>query len=185
MRRKALWWVVFAACILLHAIALSEETNMAFSFNGVMWGMSKEEVRSLLDFEPFQEPTAQTGHSALVYQMLLDDTPCIIQYNFLPSDALYNITIMSPDAEKSFYSRMAETFTSLYSSPLTAKDASMESDDAAAVMIAALMQSSADTDFLGWNADQETVIILSFEPAYKVCYVEMRRYTDYFRFSSD
>ena len=131
MRRKALWWVVFAACILLHAIALSEETNMAFSFNGVMWGMSKEEVRSLLDFEPFQEPTAKTGHSALVYQMLLDDTPCIIQYNFLPSDALYNITIMSPDAEKSFYSRMAETFTSLYSSPLTAKDASMESDDAA------------------------------------------------------
>ena len=92
---------------------------------------------------------------------------------------------MSPDAEKSFYSRMAETFTSLYSSPLTAKDASMESDDAAAVMIAALMQSSADTDFLGWNADQETVIILSFEPTYKVCYVEMRRYTDYFRFSSD
>ena len=157
MRRKALWWVVFAACILLHAIALSEETNMAFSFNGVMWGMSKEEVRSLLDFEPFQEPTAQTGHSALVYQMLLDDTPCIIQYNFLPSDALYNITIMSPD----------------------------ESDDAAAVMIAALMRSSADTDFLGWNADQETVIILSFEPTYKVCYVEMRRYTDYFRFSSD
>ncbi len=44
------------------------------------------------------------------------------------------------------------------------------------------MQNSADSDFLGWLADDETVIVMSMEPVNKVCHVEIRRYTEYFRF---
>ena len=106
----------------------------------------------------------------------------IIQYNFLPSGALYNIQIMAPDADQAFYQAQKETYTDLYGSPLTEDDASLETENAVAVMMALLMRSAGDTDYLGWQADDETVIIISREPVYKVCYVEIRRYTDYFRF---
>lgn len=158
------------------------ETEESFSFQGMVWGMTKDELRSLREDEPFQEPVAQTGHSALVYREALEDSFCIIQYNFLPSGALYNIQIMAPDAERTFYQAQKETYTDLYGSPLTEDDASLETENAVAVMMAFLMRSASDTDYLGWQADDETVIIISREPVYKVCYVEIRRYTDYFRF---
>ena len=154
----------------------------SFSFQGAVWGMTKDEVRSLREDEPFQEPVSQKGHSALVYREALEGSFYIIQYNFLPSGALYNIQIMAPDADQAFYQAQKETYTDLYGSPLTEDDASLETENAVAVMMALLMRSAGDTDYLGWQADDETVIIISREPVYKVCYVEIRRYTDYFRF---
>ena len=154
-----------------------------FSYNGMAWGMTKAEVKALTDMEPLQEPAAASGHSSLVYQINGEDGFRLVQYNFLPSDALYNITIMSPDEDGAFYAGQRETFTALYGEPLPETGADPDSDDdPVAVMMAALMQSSADSDFLGWRADDETVIIMSREPVNKVCYVEIRRYTDYFRF---
>ena len=158
------------------------ETEESFSFQGMVWGMTKDELRSLREDEPFQEPVSQKGHSALVYREALEGSFYIIQYNFLPSGALYNIQIMAPDAERTFYQAQKETYTELYGSPLTEDDASLETENAVAVMMALLMRSAGDTDFLGWQADDETVIIISREPVYKVCYVEIRRYTDFFRF---
>ena len=154
----------------------------SFSFQGAVWGMTKDEVRSLREDEPFQEPVSQKGHSALVYREALEGSFYIIQYNFLPSGALYNIQIMTPDADQAFYQAQKKTYTDLYGSPLTEDDASLETENAVAVMMALLMRSTSDTDYLGWQADDETVIIISREPVYKVCYVEIRRYTDYFRF---
>lgn len=54
------------------------ETEESFSFQGMAWGMTKDEVRSLREDEPFQEPVAQTGHSALVYREALEDSFCIM-----------------------------------------------------------------------------------------------------------
>ncbi len=154
-----------------------------FSYNGVVWGMMKAEVKALTDMEPLQEPAAASGHSALVYQIYGEDGFRLVQYNFLPSDALYNITIMSPDDDDTFYAQQREAFTALYGEPLPETGADLESDDdPVAVMMAVLMQNSADSDFLGWQPDDETVIIMSMEPVNKVCYVEIRQYTDYFRF---
>ncbi len=145
--------------------------------------MTKAEVRALEEDEPYQEPASATGHSALVYRLGTPDAFQIIQYNFLPSGALYNITIMAPDASGSFYAEQRESLTAQYGEPLTEAGADLHSDDdPVAVMMAALMQNSGDSDFLGWRADDETVIIMSMEPMNKVCYVEIRRYTDYFRF---
>ena len=183
--RILLLCLAVALCCQISPNALSEATGEAFSFHGTRWGMPREEVRSLLVAEPIQEPTAETGHFALVYQTQMYGVPCIIQYSFLPSDVLYNITILAPDAEKALYQATAEAYTALYGEPLTEADASMESEDPAAVMLAAMMRSSGDTDYLGWNADEETVIVLSFEPTFQVSYVEIRRYTDFFQFSTD
>ncbi|MCQ2152630.1 MAG: hypothetical protein MJY70_06225 [Bacteroidales bacterium] len=157
-------------------------TGDRFSWNGATWGMTQEEVRVLAG-EPMQAPTAATGHSALVYQFNAEHDFRLVQYNFLPSGALYNITIMAPDENGSFYAEQRENWTALYGEPLTEESADIHSDDdPVAVMMAALMQNSADSDFLGWRADDETVIIMSMDPVNKVCYVEIRRYTDYFRF---
>ena len=160
-----------------------ESTGVDYSFHGASWGMTKAEVRALEEDEPYQEPASATGHSALVYRLGTPDAFQIIQYNFLPSGALYNITIMAPDASGSFYAEQRESLTAQYGEPLTEAGADLHSDDdPVAVMMAALMQNSGDSDFLGWRADDETVIIMSMEPMNKVCYVEIRRYTDYFRF---
>ena len=184
-RRVASLCLLLVLCVALCMSAVADEADESFNFNGAIWGMTKEEVRSLSDTKPFQEPVAQTGHSALVYQVEIDGFPSIIQYNFLPRDELYNITIMAPDADKTFYGTIADSYSLQYGDPLTEEDASLEADDAVAVMMAALIQSTSDEDFLGWQSDEETVIIMSFEPTYKVCYVEIRRYTDYFRFEPD
>ncbi len=163
--------------------AEAAEIGDRFTYHGVSWGMSREEVRTLEPAKPLQEPAAATGHTALVYQFNGEHGFSLVQYNFLPSDALYNITIMAPDEDGAFYAEQQETWTALYGEPLTEAGADLHSDDdPVAVMMAALMQNSADSDFLGWQADDETVIIMSREPANKVCYVEIRRYTDYFRF---
>ena len=163
--------------------AETAEGGDRFTYHGTFWGMSREEVRELEPAKPVQEPAAATGHTALVYQFNGEHGFSIVQYNFLPSGALYNITIMAPDESGAFYAEQQEAWTSLYGEPLTEAGADLHSDDdPVAVMMAALMQSSADSDFLGWRADDETVIIMSREPANKVCYVEIRRYTDYFRF---
>ena len=163
--------------------AETAEGGDRFTYHGTFWGMSREEVRELEPAKPVQEPAAATGHTALVYQFNGEHGFSIVQYNFLPSGALYNITIMAPDESGAFYAEQQEAWTSLYGEPLTEAGADLHSDDdPVAVMMAALMQSSADSDFLGWRADDETVIIMSSEPANKVCYVEIRRYTDYFRF---
>ena len=163
--------------------AETAEGGDRFTYHGTSWGMSREEVRELEPAKPVQEPAAATGHTALVYQFNGEHGFSIVQYNFLPSGALYNITIMAPDEGGAFYAEQQEAWTSLYGEPLTEAGADLHSDDnPVAVMMAALMQSSADSDFLGWRADDETVIIMSREPANKVCYVEIRRYTDYFRF---
>ena len=163
--------------------AEAAEIGDRFTYHGTSWGMSREKVRELEPAEPIQEPAAATGHTALVYQFNGEHGFNIVQYNFLPSGALYNITIMAPDEEGTFYAEQQETWTSLYGEPLTEAGADIHSDDdPVAVMMSALMQNSADSDFLGWQADDETVIIMSREPANKVCYVEIRRYTDYFRF---
>ena len=163
--------------------AETAESDSRFTYHGASWGMSREEVRELEPTEPIQEPAAATGHTALVYQFNGEHGFSLVQYNFLPSDALYNITIMAPDEDGTFYAQQQETWTSLYGEPLTEAGADLHSDDdPVAVMMAALMQNSGDSDFLGRQADDETVIIMSREPANKVCYVEIRRYTDYFRF---
>ena len=163
--------------------AEAAESGDRFTYHGTSWGMSKERVRELEPAKPIQEPAAATGHTALVYQFNGEHGFSLVQYNFLPSDALYNITIMAPDEDGAFYAEQQETWTALYGEPLTEAGAELHSDDdPVAVMMAALMQNSVDSDFLGWQADDETVIIMSREPAYKVCYVEIRRYTDYFRF---
>lgn len=154
-----------------------------FTYHGASWGMTKDEVRALEEDEPFQEPTSGSGHSALVYRVGTPDAFRIIQYSFLPSGALYSITIMAPDASGNYYVQQREILTAQYGEPLTEAGADLHSDDdPVAVMMAALMQNSGDTDFLGWRADDETVIIMSMEPVNKVCYVEIRRYTDCFRF---
>ena len=106
----------------------------------------------------------------------------MVQYNFLPSDALYNIEIMAPDEDGAFYAAHRDEYTAQYGEALTTADASMESKNAVSVMMASLMQTTSDEDFLGWQADDETVIIMSTDPAYHVCYIEIRRYTDYFTF---
>ena len=163
--------------------AETTESGDRFTYHGALWGMSREEVRALEPTDPIQEPAAASGHTALVYQFNREHGFSLVQYNFLPSDALYNITIMAPDEDGTFYAEQQENWTSLYGEPLTEAGADLHSDDdPVAVMMAALMQNSADSDFLGWQADDETVIIMSREPANKVCYVEIRRYTDYFRF---
>jgi hypothetical protein len=163
--------------------AEAAEIGDRFTYHGTSWGMSREKVRELEPAKPLQEPAAATGHTALVYQFNGEHGFSLVQYNFLPSDALYNITIMAPDEDGAFYAEQQETWTALYGEPLTEAGADLHSDDdPVAVMMAALMQNSADSDFLGWQADDETVIIMSREPANKVCYVEIRRYTDYFRF---
>ena len=185
LRKVALFCLLLVLCLVLCLCAAADEADASFSFNGARWGMTKEEVRSLSDAKPFQEPVAKSGHSALVYQMKTDGFPCIIQYNFLPNDELYNITVMAPDADKTFYGKLVDSYTLQYGDPQTKEDASLEADDAVAVMMAALIQSTGGDDFLGWQADKETVIIISIEPTYKVCYVEIRRYTDYFRFETD
>ena len=165
------------------APAEAAESGDRFTYHGTSWGMPKERVRELEPAKPIQEPAAATGHTALVYQFNGEHGFSLVQYNFLPSDALYNITIMAPDEDGTFYAEQQENWTSLYGEPLTEAGADLHSDDdPVAVMMAALMQNSADSDFLGWRADDETVIIMSREPANKVCYVEIRRYTDYFRF---
>ncbi|MBQ7185148.1 MAG: hypothetical protein IJR97_14335 [Clostridia bacterium] len=155
-----------------------------FTYHGASWGMSREIVRTLEPVKPIQEPIAATGHTALVYQFSSENGFNIVQYNFLPSDALFNITIMAPDADGAFYAEQRENYTVLYGEPLSEAGADLHSDDdPVAVMMAAMMQNySGDVDPLGWQADDETVIILSVEPVNKVCYVEIRRYTDYFRF---
>ena len=159
------------------------ESGDSFTFRGAVWGMTREEVRALVQAEPIQEPTSAAGHTALVYQFTGENGFCLVQYNFLPSGALYNITVIAPDEDGAFYAGQRETFTALYGEPLPETGADLESDDdPVAVMMAALMQNSGDSDFLGWRADDETVIIMSMEPVNKVCYVEIRRYTDYFRF---
>jgi hypothetical protein len=163
--------------------AEAAESGDRFTYHGTSWGMSREKVRELEPAKPIQEPAAATGHTALVYQFNGEHGFSLVQYNFLPSDALYNITIMAPDEDGTFYAEQQENWTSLYGEPLTEAGADLHSDDdPVAVMMAALMQNSADSDFLGWRADDETVIIMSREPANKVCYVEIRRYTDCFRF---
>ncbi|MBR6955110.1 MAG: hypothetical protein IKH77_08775 [Clostridia bacterium] len=152
-----------------------------FSYHGAAWGMTKAEVKALIDMEPLQEPAAASGHSALVYQINGEDGFRLVQYNFLPSGALYNIQIMAPDEDGSFYAAQQSACTALYGDPMPETGADIHSDgDPVAVMMAALMQSSADSDFLGWRADDETVIIMSRHAS--TCYVEIRRYTDYFRF---
>ena len=159
------------------------QSSGRFTYHGASWGMSRAEVRTLEQAEPIQEPAAATGQTALVYQFSGEQGFSLVQYNFLPSDALYNITIMAPDKDGAFYAKQRETWTALYGEPLTETGADPHSDDdPVAVMMAALMQNSADSDFLGWRADDETVIIMSMEPKNRVCYVEIRRYTDYFRF---
>ena len=159
------------------------QSSDRFTYHGASWGMSRAEVRTLEQAEPIQEPAAATGQTALVYQFSGEQGFSLVQYNFLPSDALYNITIMAPDKDGVFYAKQRETWTALYGEPLTETGADPHSDDdPVAVMMAALMQNSADSDFLGWRADDETVIIMSMEPMNWVCYVEIRRYTDYFRF---
>ena len=163
--------------------AETAESIEHFTYHGASWGMSREDVRVLEPTVPIQTPTAATGHTALVYQFSGNHGFSIVQYNFLPSDALYSITIMAPDEDGAFYTEQQEAWTSLYGEPLTEAGADLHSDDdPVAVMMAAMMQNSSDGFFLGWQADDETVIIMSREPASKVCYVEIRRYTDYFRF---
>ena len=164
-------------------LTTADNTAAGYSFHGACWGMTKAEVRALEEDEPYQEPNSGTGHSALVYRVGTRDAFQIIQYNFLPSGALYNITVMAPDADGVFYTEQRENYTMLYGEPLTEAGADLHSDDdPVAVMMAALMQNSGDSNFLGWRADDETVIIMSMEPVNRVCYVEIRRYTDYFRF---
>ena len=89
---------------------------------------------------------------------------------------------MAPDEDGAFYAAHRDEYTAQYGEALTAADASMESENAVSVMMASLMQTTGDEDFLGWQADDETVIIMSTDPAYHVCYIEIRRYTDYFTF---
>ncbi len=175
------------ACMLILCLTLVEGLaepvdEMTFSYQGAVWGMTKDDVRALMGIEPYQEPVAESGHTALVYQIRNGASFCIVQYNFLPSGALYNIEIMAPDTDGTFYLARRDEYTALYGEALTASGASMHSENAAAVMMAYLMQNTGDTDFLGWQADDETVIVMSREPIYQVCYVEIRRYTDYFRF---
>lgn len=153
-----------------------------YAFHGASWGMTRAEVRQLEKEEPVVEPSDAAGHSALVYRVGEPPLFYMLQYNFQPSDALYNIEIMAPDADGTFYDGQRETFTALYGEPLTEAGADEHAEDPVAVMMALLTQNTSDTDFLGWQADDETVIIMSREPTYGVCYVEIRRYTDYFRF---
>ena len=158
------------------------EDEAKYSYQGTAWGMTRDEVRMLAGVKPLQEPVAPTGHSALVYQMRNGTSFIMVQYNFLPSGALYNIEIMAPDEDGAFYAAHRDEYTAQYGEALTAADASMESENAVSVMMASLMQTTSDEDFLGWQADDETVIIMSTDPAYHVCYIEIRRYTDYFTF---
>ena len=147
------------------------EDEVNYSYQGTAWGMTRDEVRMLAGVKPLQEPVAPTGHSALVYQMR-NGTSFI----------MYNIEIMAPDEDGAFYAAHRDEYTAQYGEALTAADASMESENAVSVMMASLMQTTGDEDFLGWQADDETVIIMSTDPAYHVCYIEIRRYTDYFTF---
>ena len=135
-KRVAAFYLLAVLCFLPCLNAMAEETDVSFSLNGAAWGMMKDEVRSLMDTKPFQEPTAQTGHSALAYQTEMEGMACVIQYNFLPAGELYNIEIMAPDAEKAFYAMLTESFTSRYGDPRTEDDASLEVEDPAAVMMA-------------------------------------------------
>ncbi len=185
LRRNILFSLLLVLCFLPCLNALAEDGNEPYSFNGASWGMTKNEVKALVDEEPFQEFRAVNGQSVLAYQTELDGFACVIQYNFLRSGELFNIEIMAPDAEKAFYAMLADAYTSQYGDALTEEDASMDADEPAPVMMAYLMQTTADIDFLAWQADEVTVITLSFEPSYKVCYAEIRRFTDYFRFVPD
>ena len=160
-----------------------EMTNEKYSFQGAEWGMTKDQVRALVGLEPFQEPTAPSGHSALVYQTSLDGFKCVVQYNFLPEGTLFNIEIMAPDAEKALYTHLNELYTAQYGQPHTEENATLENEDPVDVMMALLMQSTQDADFLGWQGDEDTVLVMSFNPQFKVCYVEIRQYTNYFLFT--
>ena len=67
--------------------AEAAEIGDRFTYHGVSWGMSREEVRTLEPAKPLQEPAAATGHTALVYQFNGEHGFSLVQYNFLPSDA--------------------------------------------------------------------------------------------------
>ncbi len=151
----------------------------AFSYKGAVWGMTKDEVRALMG-EPLTESGAAAENQVMLYPKGTEELSCIVRYHFLPDNGLYSIDIMAPDADGAFFAEQRDAYTALYGEPMTEADADPEAEDPVAVMLSVL-QASGDTDFLGWQADDETVIIMS-RGQFDVCYIELRRYTDFFRF---
>ena len=180
-RRIVSWFLLTALCLSLCPAAPAEGAPAPFSFNGASWGINKTQIRWLMGVQPIQDVSDLGGRSAMIYQTKIEDFRCAVQYGFLADGSLYNIEVAVPeDIEMAFYDLMEEQFTEQYGEPLTEDDASLESDSPAAVMMATLMKYSTDGDYLAWQADPETVIVLSFDTDYDICYVEIRRYTDYF-----
>lgn len=178
MKKTFISFVLALLLLALSFTATAEEDQPQFSFHGALWGMSSEEVHRLMEIDPYQEVSSPDGRTGLIYAIQMEGFPCLAQYSFLPSGALYNIEIMSLGKGEgaAFYSVMAAQYTSRYGEPLT--DA--VNGTPVGAMIGMMMISSDDINYLGWQPDKETVIVLSYNEQFSTCYVEIRRYSDFF-----
>ena len=183
MKRKLFFLILILFVLIIDNTAFTVAEGNNFSFNGAKWGMPKEEVRSLFDVQPGAEPEGnQPGQTGLIYLTKIKGYSVLIQFCFLTDIGLYNIEFMGiEDGEKELYDLLRDSFTEEYGVPISVAEIDeCNSDDPAAQMILFFMNSTSDTDYLGWNADPETVIIMSREENFHTTYVEMRAYKYFF-----
>ena len=177
--------IALILCLFPGVAARGEAEERPFDFGGATWGMTRDEVKALMPSKPLQEPVTADGLMGLIYSVEMHGAGCVMQYSFTAEEGLYNIMYCAPDRDKAFYDASRAMFESRCGAPLTADDAGLETDDPAAVMLTLMMAQTTDTDFLGWNADDQTVIVQSWEPTQGVTYVEIRLYTHYFQIIAD
>ena len=174
MKKKLIAWCLLAVLCLACLNAPAEEAEKtAFSFQGASWGMAQKQVRWLMGVKPYQEPVGMTGYAVLVYRTKVEGYRCVMQYAFVPGDALDSMEIIVDDGDVDFYDLMNEKFTEQYGEPLTEDQADPASENVAAAVMAECMRTVGGEDFLAWQADGETVIVMCLNDV--GCYVEFMR----------
>ena len=174
MMKKLVSWCLLAVLGLsLCLSAPAEEASASLCFNKTVWGMGKAQVRWLMGVKPYQEPVGMTGYAVLVYRTKVEGYRCVMQYAFVPGDALDSMEIIVDDGDVDFYDLMNEKFTEQYGEPLTEDQADPASENVAAAVMAECMRTVGGEDFLAWQADGETVIVMCLNDV--GCYVEFMR----------
>lgn len=171
----AVWCLLTVLCV--SCLSAAAEEAAPFRFCGASWGVSQKQIRWLMGIAPIQEPVAMTGHAALIYQTKVEGFPCVIQYGFLPEDALFSIEVVVSEDGESFFEVMAESLAAQYGEPMTADQAEAGEGGALGQIMEGFLEASMDGECLGWQPDGDTVVILNLDAGADVCYVECQRLT--------